>query len=149
MRRNRSLMRRKMLSGQSLIEFAAGIIVLLIILAGIVDVGRAVFTYITMRDGAQEGASFGSVYPTYCNQIAERARNNLMDPESYTITVHIDGTLCSVATPAQACLGHVVSVTVSQPNFSMAMPLIGTIIGTQTISLSATSSDTIIRTPCK
>ena len=47
--------------GQSLIELAFGIVVLLILLAGIVDIGRLLFFYISMRDAAQEGAVFGQI----------------------------------------------------------------------------------------
>ncbi len=134
--------------GQSLLEFAAGLFVLLILLAGLIDVGRALFTYISMRDATQEGASFGSTYPTYCLQIADRALNNLADPEAYTVTVMIDDSLCSVATPAQACLGHTVSVTLTDPHFDITMPFIGSFLGGTSVPLTATSTDTIIRTPC-
>lgn len=134
--------------GQSLVEFAAMVTVLLIILAGIVDVARMITTWITMRDAAQEGASYGSVFPTYCLQIADRARNNLIDPGNYSIIVYIDGIVCSTATSMQACLGHVVTVNVTQPNFGLTMPFIGAFLGSQTFNLTASSNDTIIRTPC-
>ncbi len=140
---------QKSVKGQSLLEFAAGLFVLLILLAGLIDVGRAIFTFISMRDASQEGASFGSTYPTYCLQIADRALNNLADPDAYTVTVLIDNTPCLSATPAQACLGHTVSVTLTDPAFDITMPLIGSFLGGSSISLSATSTDTIIRTPCQ
>jgi Flp pilus assembly protein TadG len=140
--------RTKKTKGQSLVEFAMFIVIMLIILAGIVDIVRMVTTWITMRDAAQEGASFGSVYPTYCLQIADRATNNLIDPENYTVTVLIDNVTCSSASSAQACLGHLVTVNVTQPHFSLSMPFIGAFLGGQTFNLTATSNDTIIRTPC-
>mgnify|MGYP001822952384 CR=1 FL=1 len=49
--------------GQSLIELALMMVFLLIMLAGVVDVGRALFTYIAIRDSAQEGALVGSITP--------------------------------------------------------------------------------------
>ena len=49
-------------SGQSLMELALSMTVLLILLAGVVDLGRAFFTYIALRDAAQEGASYAAVY---------------------------------------------------------------------------------------
>jgi hypothetical protein len=134
--------------GQSLIEFAASLLVLIILVAGIIDVGRVIFTYIQMRDAAQEGASFGSVFPTYCVQMEDRALNNLQDPSGFVVHINIDNTDCYEATDAQACLGHLVTVTITQPNFAIGMPLIGAFIG-QTLSLSASSNDTIIRTPCR
>jgi Flp pilus assembly protein TadG len=47
--------------GQAMVELATMLVILLTLLAGIVDFGRAFFTYITLRDAAQEGASYGSV----------------------------------------------------------------------------------------
>ena len=49
-------------SGQSLVELALSMTLLLILLAGVVDLGRAFFTYIALRDAAQEGASYAAVY---------------------------------------------------------------------------------------
>jgi Flp pilus assembly protein TadG len=47
--------------GQSLVELSISLVVLLIMAAGLVDLGRAFFTFITLRDAAQEGASYASV----------------------------------------------------------------------------------------
>ncbi len=49
--------------GQSLVEFSLGMVVLLVLVVGITDTARAMFTYLSMRDAAQEGALFGSVNP--------------------------------------------------------------------------------------
>jgi Flp pilus assembly protein TadG len=59
--------------GQALMELAVSITVLFIIVAGVVDIGRMLFHYITMRDAAQEAAAYGSIYPTHCDQIRDRA----------------------------------------------------------------------------
>lgn len=78
--------------GQSLIELSLSLVMLLILLAGLVDLGRGFFTYITLRDAAQEGASYASVIniedledtdvdgdgisddlKTYCDSIENRA----------------------------------------------------------------------------
>ena len=134
--------------GQSLVEFAAGITGLLIILAGVVDVGRLLATYITYRDAAEEGASFGSLYPTYCNQIQDRALSILGYPSGIQANVKIDSTACLSATSAQACLGHTISVEVKDPNFDITMPFLGAIIGTNHFPLAAVVNNTIIRTPC-
>lgn len=44
--------------GQSLAEFAISLPILLIILAGLVDIGRAYFVQIAMEDAASEGVSY-------------------------------------------------------------------------------------------
>jgi Flp pilus assembly protein TadG len=46
-------------NGQSMVEFAFGMVILMIILVGIVDLGRAFFTFMALRDAAQEGAVYG------------------------------------------------------------------------------------------
>ena len=49
--------------GQSLVEFAISLTVMLILLAGTVDFGIGLFHYIAMREAAQEGALYGSIAP--------------------------------------------------------------------------------------
>lgn len=49
--------------GQSLVEMAFGLIILVIIFSGLVDLGRAYFTLIAMEDAAGEAALFLSVMP--------------------------------------------------------------------------------------
>lgn len=134
--------------GQSMMEFGVGLLVLLILLSGLVDVGRIIFTYITMRDSAQEGAAFGSVYPTHCYQVEDRALSGLDDPGSIQVTVMINNKTCETAAPKDACLGNPIEITLTDPAFPITMPLIGGFLNGQAIRLSATVTDTIIRTPC-
>ena len=138
----------KKFKGQSLMEFGVGLVVLLILLAGLFDVGRMIFTYLTMRDSAQEGAAFGSVYPTHCFQVEDRALSGLSDPGSVQVSVMINNKPCISASNVDACLGNPIQITLTNPAFPIVMPLIGTFLGGQTVSLSATVTDTIIRTPC-
>ncbi len=49
--------------GQSLVELAVGLIILLVLVGGIVDLGRLLFFYIGLRDAAQEGAVIGQLNP--------------------------------------------------------------------------------------
>jgi Flp pilus assembly protein TadG len=49
--------------GQSLIEFALLVPVLLIILAGILDLGRLYFAYVAVTDAAGEGVAYAAIYP--------------------------------------------------------------------------------------
>ena len=50
--------------GQSLVEMTAGLMFLLVMLAGIVDVGRALFAQVALLDAAEEGALYGCLQPT-------------------------------------------------------------------------------------
>ena len=50
--------------GQSLVEFALMLVILLTILMGILDLGRAYFVYIALQDAVAEGATYAAVNPT-------------------------------------------------------------------------------------
>jgi Flp pilus assembly protein TadG len=49
-------------SGQSLVEFAIGLVVLLLLVFGVVDLGRAVFTYNSISQCAREGTRYAVVH---------------------------------------------------------------------------------------
>jgi Flp pilus assembly protein TadG len=138
--------------GQSLIEFAVGTTILILLLAGVVDLGRAFFTYIALRDAAQEGAVYGSICPKDANKIEERALsssnlpiNLATDPnvvvECKFITAS-GATDCNSNVPAP---GNGILVRVRYTNFPLTMPLLSSFIGTQTITIQAEVQDTILR----
>lgn len=134
--------------GQSLVELSVSILVLFILLAGVVDLGRAIFQYLSMRDAAQEGAAYGSMYPGSCNQIVDRVKSTVIDGDNVNVTVTIDGVACGSATASNACSGKEVKVVLSQPNFAITMPFLGSFIGGQSINMEATATDTILRPFC-
>ena len=143
--------------GQSLMEMAVSIIILLILLAGIVDLGRMFFTFITMRDAAQEAAVYASAYPEVCDPILGRAQYAMRGVEYDAIEVWIgshqclslDGAPDGTSPPAaDACAENDVRVIIRDDDFPIAMPFLGTILGTQTLPLRAEVIDTILRPPC-
>ncbi|MBX3002791.1 MAG: pilus assembly protein [Anaerolineales bacterium] len=123
--------------GQSLTELAISFVVLVLVLAVGVDLGRAYFAMISLREAAEEGAIFGSFCPTTDTPIANRARSS---SENLNITVN-------VARPGGNVAGQSLTVTVTQ-QFQLTMPFVGAILGTQTIPLSASSTSTILRATC-
>jgi Flp pilus assembly protein TadG len=123
--------------GQSMVELALTLTILLILLAGTIDLGRALFTWIEMRDAAQEGAAYGSFCPTDSAKIEARVRDNL-NP-IYTYVVGIDKPNISVTSPIT------VNVTTQLP---LAMPFLSTVIGKDTITIHAKIIDSIINTSC-
>ena len=161
--------------GQSLVEFAMSIVFLVLLVAGVVDLGRAFFTYIALRDAAQEGAVYGSIAriypwaPMQCDAIAERARNTSdtqmvaleeadIDISYYdffdinlTSPYHCDSLHPDTSLPdnIHACFGTHIVVTVTYEEFPLATPFIGTLMGSQTIPISASIEDTVLRPPCE
>jgi len=130
-------------AGQSMIELALTITFIMMLLAGTVDLGRAFFTWLALRDAAQEGASYGSYKPTDLAGIEARVKDNLgeviPDPTS-TVTVTVGTTGCGA--------GHKIQVDVDYPRFPITMPFLGTLLGSQEIPIHATINDTIIIPPC-
>lgn len=146
--RFRKILPQKSEKSQSLVELAVSLLFLLILLAGIADVGRMLFYYLSMRDAVQEGASYASVYPKHCNQIVERVQKAMNDT-SVQVLINIDGSSCAAASETtQACSGKKVTIVAIQPNFSLATPFIGTFLGGQTINLKTQITGTILRPSC-
>lgn len=132
--------------GQSLVELAISLTVILLLLAGAVDFSIAYFSFAAMQDAAQEGALYGSINPTDTNGIETRVRNASSNPVdlSDTSLVTVNVTTDPVANP---CEGGEVTVEVIY-DYPISMPFIGTIIGSQTITLTARVSDTILQPVC-
>jgi Flp pilus assembly protein TadG len=127
--------------GQSLVELAVSITVILLLLAGAVDFSIAYFSFAAMQDAAQEGALYGSVNPTDTAGIITRVRQASSNPvnlENDDVTVTLNG---------DACEGNEVTVNVVY-EYPISMPFIGAIIRSQTITLNASVTDTILQPPC-
>jgi len=128
-------------------EFGISVVILLILLAGTVDAGRAFFTFMALRDAVQEGALWGSYNPAQEELIKDRVRraSNLVqaiedDPNAnLSIDVNVLGT---------ACTGNSLRVRATYQNFPITMPFLGAILGTQEVPISASVTDTILVPPC-
>jgi Flp pilus assembly protein TadG len=129
--------------GQSLVEFAFSIVMLFILIAGIVDGGRALFTYMALREGAQEGALYGSYEPSDTDGIRTRVFNSSQALEDLSSQVQVD-----ISWSGPACNGHGIEVRVKMDNFQLTMPFLGALVGSQTIPISASITDTILTPPC-
>ncbi len=142
---------RKKERGQSLVELAMTLTIMLLILAGIVDMARLALAYMVMRDAAQEGAAYGSMFPTSCGAIVSRvndAAGGTFGPGAVNVSITTGGASCGAAGESQACGGKEIRVVVDQPAFPLSMPFIGTILGGQTIPLHVEITDTILRPAC-
>ncbi len=126
--------------GQSLVEFGIGITILLILLAGILDLGRAYFTLLALQDAAAEGAVYGSTTPLDSSGIRARVRATSQWPVDFAtftdsqITVDLLG---------PACAGNDLKLTVNL-DFEMIAPF----IGGRTLPLAAEAIYTILAPPC-
>lgn len=130
--------------GQSLVELALSLTVILLLLAGAVDFSMAYFSFSAMQDAAQEGALYGSVNPTDTAGIITRVRSASSNPVDLADTALVD---VVVTLPGDACEGNEVKVSVIY-DYPISMPFIGTIIGSQKITLNASVTDTILQPVC-
>ncbi len=137
--------------GQSLVELALIIVFVLIILAGVVDLGRMMYEYLTMRDAAQEGAGYASIYPNYCAETVNRVMQNLPD-SNYSVVVWVDGMRCGDAWEADksgithGCSTKEVIVALDH-DFAVTMPLISVFTG-PTVPMHVEIKDNIVRPKC-
>lgn len=132
--------------GQSLVELALILLFLLILVAGIADLGRMIFTYLTMRDAAQEGAVYGAIYPGQCEKVFNRTLANL--PVSQTFTVTINDLTCPTEAECDCSgspqsSGDIITVMVTVEDFDITTPFISAITG-PTVDFSATINDTVL-----
>jgi hypothetical protein len=134
--------------GQSFTEFAITFSFMMLLLAGTVDLGRAFWAFIALRDAAEEGAVYASLYPLDATGIEKHVRQSSSDPIDLTdtsavsITITPLGGLC-----ADAAGFNAIDVAVSY-DFQLTMPLIGIIIPSQMLPLTAHVNNTILRPPC-
>lgn len=131
--------------GQSLVEFAITLTLIITLLAGVVDFGRAFFIYVELRDAAQEGALYGSMNPTDTSGIINRVKSASDTPVDLANDPNI--TVPNPIIVVNPCEGNSIEVQV-QYTYQISMPYIGGIIGTQTIPLTASATDTILTPVC-
>ena len=62
--------------GQSMVEMALTMPILILIVAGILDLGRAYFTFVALSDAAAEGAAYAAIHPTDTAQVINRAADS-------------------------------------------------------------------------
>lgn len=151
-------------AGQSLLEFSLLLVFTLILLLGVLDLGRVYFTYLALKDAAAEGAYFGSVYPQCVDEdgvdvdgdglendgaacaddhnveyrVAQSAvQGGLVDWSNATISTTLPVTLEA---------GQVLTVSVSY-QYALITPFAGALTNGQMLTLTASSAATIVRVP--
>jgi Flp pilus assembly protein TadG len=158
--------------GQSLVELAISLTIILLLLSGAVDFGMALFSYVSIRDAAQEGALFASISPCtdsnadgtcQANEpaniagIRARVRAASSRPVNLASSTIIPDANITAVVIGGACEGSTVISGVTTSNgirvtveydYPIIMPYIGAIIGGQTIRLRASVTDTILTPRC-
>ena len=155
--------------GQSLVELAITLPLLIILLLGTLDFGMAIFSYSMLRDSAQEGAFYGSFNPANVAEIENRARNisprtnnpgKILPRTNYAVFSspvqlrNTDLVKVKVKTVGKACQGNhdgdvanSIQVSVSY-RYPILMTFIGRLFGLQSIPLTGTATNVILQPTC-
>lgn len=85
--------------GQSLVELAISLVIILFLLAGAVEFGIALFQFIQLRDAAQEGALYASICPHDPDGVApykDRIKQRVWNASNTPIKMTDDPTLVDI-----------------------------------------------------
>jgi Flp pilus assembly protein TadG len=145
------LNRQRREKGQSLVEFSLGLVVLLLVVCGLLDLGRVYFTFVALEDGAGEAALYLSLHPKCLrNDSVTAIVDECKDPNNATFRAQNSGgyevdwnkATLTFSVPA-ASVGEPVKVTVDY-NYKLLTPIIPRIAGVNPIKITASASQIII-----
>lgn len=134
--------------GQSLVEMAIGMVVVLIILLGLLDLGRAYFLYVALEDAASEAALYLSLYPECPEDPAPEAEGDACDAPrnaryraltSGGDNVNLELAEFEYDVPNPVGVGMHVSVTIRYP-FELMNPIISGITQNTPLMLTVSAS---------
>ena len=133
--------------GQGLVEMAISLIIILTLLAGAVDFGIALFSYVSIRDAAQEGALYASINPDDPTGIEARVRSSSSSPVDLSDTSSV--IISTNYSSANHCegLGDTIEVEVSY-DYQLIMPILPEILGVTEIPLTASVTHAILQPEC-
>jgi len=149
---------RKKETGQSLVEVAISLPVILLLLLGTLDFGMAIFSYMILRDAAQEGAMYASFDPGNHDEIERRARGispheagssfyspvDLANKNLVKVLIKTTGKNCQGVAAGKS---NSIEVSVIY-KYQMMTPFIQQIIGSDSIPLTAKATNIILQPPC-
>jgi Flp pilus assembly protein TadG len=140
--------------GQSLVELSILMTILIILLSGLADFGRAYLIFLELREAAQEGAAYGSFTPTDFSGIEARVREIIIQPFDLSDPAIVK-VVPALSNPSQACSGfHPTTLTSNEIKVTIiyqmpiSMPFLGAILGRQDIPIVVTVSNAILKPPC-
>lgn len=143
-------------TGQALVEFALVLPVFLLLLFGLIDVGRYVYTWNALNQAAREGARYGSVagWADTCNLSREVCIEQTTISRLAGVPTTVSTAECGryepgdptdLPPPTISCSSSrpndLLTVTTEIDDFSFLTPVIGQIVGS--VSVTGTSQVTL------
>jgi Flp pilus assembly protein TadG len=128
---------RRLCAGQGLVEFALTLPLLILIMVGVLDLGRITATYVILTNAAREGARYGALHQSsgtiqadVSNRAKAEATGSLVDSSQ------INPIICTPST-CKGSIGDSLKVQVTYP-FSFITTYLFAGMSTMNISTSAT-----------
>ncbi|MDH7488991.1 MAG: TadE/TadG family type IV pilus assembly protein [Anaerolineae bacterium] len=115
--------------GQSLVEVALLLPVLIVLLAAVIDLGRVLDASIVLSNAARVGARFGSIHPTWYDSIRVRVVDFANNSGMAFTGVVLDGSNVEVSSSAVPGQPIVVTITYDLPLY------FGRMVGLNTIRI--------------
>jgi Flp pilus assembly protein TadG len=145
--------RRPRTRGQSIVELALILPVLMLLVAATLDLGRMFYSQITITNAAREGAYEAAYSPTSfqtnapCNSTLNRVMCRVLSEAKGSFVEVQKADVQLECTPSCATgIGHSVKVTVLG-HFSLITPLMAPFFGGSNVTLTSTASAQIITEP--
>lgn len=132
--------KRRAQKGQSIVEFSLLLPVLLIILLGLLDLGRVWHAVVTVNDCAGEGALYAAIRPDDLDGVRARAA------AASSGLVQVDPDAVTVELPQDLEPGALVTVTVPY-TMTFVNPLFGAVAPNGQIVLQGVAVEAVISTP--
>jgi Flp pilus assembly protein TadG len=140
--------------GQAVVEAALTLVILLMLLGGILDLGRAFFTYVALQNAVGEGAYYAAGFPHRVNSASNASsgdpNNIIFRTRNESPSGAIDWNRCNncvtvtySATPST--VGSIVTVTVRYP-FNLIGPLPAILGQGRKMMLTARASQPVLNT---
>ncbi len=130
-------MRRKE-KGQSIVELALLLPVLILMLLGLVDFGRVYYVMVSLNDAAQEGAAYAAARPNDFAGISQRAAS----ASTGLITIRAEDVMISMDSPNPQP-GDAITVSVYY-EFTFYTPVARSFFPDSIVTLEAHASNAII-----
>ncbi len=130
--------------GAAAVETAILATLLLVLVFGVIDIGRAIFTRIAIEDAVQDGATYAALTDTAdVASIEARVRNSISSPDLSTTPIVVT---CTEDTTGSRTSRFVeVSVTFSQP---LITPIASSLAGPLDLTASASVERFAPGQPC-
>ncbi|OGO60463.1 MAG: hypothetical protein A2032_01525 [Chloroflexi bacterium RBG_19FT_COMBO_49_13] len=132
--------------GQSIVELALLLPVLLLLVVVTLDLGRGIYYYSVVYNAAREGARYGIIYPDNTVGIIEKAKNLAigLDQDQLTVIPCECGKNCINDNSCPVNAINIIKVTVRY-NFLLVTPMANLITGNDEFPLESTSMMAIER----